>query len=95
MEKIKADVTVKMWTEQPDVAEYAMNSASQAASDWNAAGWWVTGGLGLALLTNLAVRYGSGPFGGVLELVLKAFKKEAPPELAARAENEKENIELY
>lgn len=90
MEKITADVTVKMWTTQPDVAEYAMNSASQEVSDWNAAGWWVTGGLGLALLTNLAVRYGSGPFGGVLDLVLKAFKKEALPTVLATRVNDEE-----
>ena len=92
MEKIKADVTVHMWTTQPDVAEYAMNSASHDASNWSATGWWVTGGLGLALLTNLAVRYGSGPFGGILDMALKAFKREP---VAPRAENETENKVLY
>lgn len=79
MHKIKADVTVQMWTEQPDVAEYAMNSASQEASNWTATGWWVTGGLGVALLTNLAIKYGSGPFGGILDLALKAFRKMPEP----------------
>ena len=77
-ESIKPDVTVQLWVEKPDAAEALMNSASQNASDYGAMGWWVGGGVLAALAMNLLVKFGAGPFGGVIDMVLQTFKKQLP-----------------
>jgi len=75
MKQIEPDVTVPMWVNTPDVAEYAMNSASQTAADYTT-GWIVAGGIFATIITNFAIKSAGGPFGGIVDMVLKTFKKD-------------------
>ncbi len=77
-EYIRPDVTPQLWVEKPDAAEALMNSASEEAASWEGTGWLIAGGILSMLITNLVVRFGGGPFSGILDLALKVLKKPAP-----------------
>lgn len=74
MSEIKPSVTKELWLEKPEVAQHIMNSDSEDAAGWAATGWWVSGGIVATLVLNLAVKYGGGPFGSLLDLAIKASK---------------------
>lgn len=74
MQKIEPSVSVDLWTSKPDAAEALMNSDSKDAADYTTAGWLVAGGIMMTLITNLAIKYGAGPFSGIVDMAMKAWK---------------------
>jgi len=75
LKTIKPSFPVELWLEKPDVAEDRMNSDSADASSYATAGWLVTGGILATIAMNLAVKYGAGPFSGIINMAMTVFKK--------------------
>ena len=87
MSEIKPSVTKELWLEKPDVAQHLMHSDSEAAASYNTAGWLVAGGMMATIIMNLAIRYGAGPFGGIIDLVMKTWKPRARDEDATQEQD--------
>lgn len=81
MRSIKPGVTEEMWITQAEVAEHVMNSDSQEASDYTAAGLTAIGAMVMWALVNRVIKHGSGPFGGIVDMAMKVFKPDKEEKL--------------
>ena len=75
MKTIKPSVSVELWLEKPDVAEDRMNSDSADAADYTAEGVMVVGVLFLSWVVDKVIKRSAGPFGGIIDMAMSAFKK--------------------